>query len=73
MGVKLGVKSDRLHKQKKTKGPQSPIFPMVPEVGLEPTRLAAHDFESTKYVFCVILNALKYNARAEYIYILSIT
>gem|GEM_PF-3878411 len=32
--------------QKKLKGLFSPYFPMVPEVGLEPTRLAAHDFES---------------------------
>ena len=30
----------------KLKGLLSPYFSMVPEVGLEPTRLAAHDFES---------------------------
>ena len=32
--------------QKKLKGLLSPYFSMVPEVGLEPTRCKAHDFES---------------------------
>ena len=45
-GSKNGIKYCEDEKQKIIKGLESPVFLVVPEVGLEPTRLAAHDFES---------------------------
>ena len=45
MAVKLTVKSSRLHKQKKLKGYEAYMFDGA-RGGTEPTRLAAHDFES---------------------------
>ena len=45
--IGYGLLSDTYTESRKNKRGRKPsVFLMVPEVGLEPTRLTAHDFES---------------------------